>query len=42
MFIPGRHPGFDDFAVSSFGAVIGAVLTVFYLEYFRRSARDQL
>jgi len=37
MFIPGRHPGFDDFAVSSVGAVIGTALTGFYLQYFRRA-----
>ncbi len=37
MFVPGRHSGFDDFAVSSFGAVIGTVLTWFYLQYFRRA-----
>jgi VanZ family protein len=37
IYIPGRHAGFDDFAASSVGVVIGLALTWFFLRYCRRA-----
>jgi VanZ family protein len=36
IFIPGRHAGFDDFAISSLGSAVGAALIWGYLTYLRR------
>jgi hypothetical protein len=35
IYVPGRHAGFDDLAVSSVAAISGVALTLFFFRYSR-------
>lgn len=40
LYIPGRHSSFDDFAVSSVGAIIGVVLTLLFIRYLHDARQE--